>query len=88
MISGSSGGASLAKLREGRQAYVITPRVEDGGSEELASVEEEYEQLANGPLEAFRVDLIDGRMSPAEKRNGHGILSSCPHSSACGNFGD
>ena len=55
------------KLREGRQGYVITPRVEDGESEGLASVEEEYERLANGPLEAFRVDLIHGRMSPSEK---------------------
>ena len=55
------------KLREGRQGYVITPRVEDGESEGLASVEEEYERLANGPLEAFRVDLIHGRMSPSDK---------------------
>lgn len=55
------------KLREGRQGYVITPRVEEDESADLASVEEEYEQLANGPLEAFRVDLIHGRLSPAEK---------------------
>ncbi|MFW6169630.1 MAG: ATP-dependent DNA helicase RecG [Planctomycetota bacterium] len=57
------------KLREGRQAYVIAPRVEEGESATLASVEEKYEQLTNGPLEAFRVDLIHGRMSPAEKNN-------------------
>ncbi len=55
------------KLREGRQGYVVTPRVEDAESAELASAEEEYETLTNGPLEAFRVDLIHGRMTPAEK---------------------
>jgi len=55
------------KLREGRQGYVITPRVEEADSHELANVEDVYEGLANGPLEAFRVDLIHGRMSPAEK---------------------
>ncbi|MFO7905224.1 MAG: ATP-dependent DNA helicase RecG [Planctomycetota bacterium] len=55
------------KLREGRQAYIIAPRVEEDESAALASVEEKYEQLTNGPLEAFRVDLIHGRMSPAQK---------------------
>jgi ATP-dependent DNA helicase RecG len=45
---------------------VITPRVEEG-EKDLASVEAVFEQLANGPLEAFRVDVIHGRMSPAEK---------------------
>ncbi|MHB8863580.1 MAG: ATP-dependent DNA helicase RecG [Pirellulaceae bacterium] len=55
------------KLREGRQAYVITPRVEESTAPEQASVEEVYERLANGPLEAFRVDMIHGRLSSAEK---------------------
>lgn len=55
------------KLHEGRQAYVITPRVEEGQSQELASVQQVYERLTNGPLDAFRVDLIHGRMSSAEK---------------------
>lgn len=55
------------KLREGRQGYVITPRVEEGETPDLTSVAEQYEQLANGPLEEFRIDLIHGRMSPAEK---------------------
>ncbi len=55
------------KLREGRQAYVITPRVEESETPAQASVEEVYERLTNGPLEAFRVDLIHGRMSSSEK---------------------
>jgi ATP-dependent DNA helicase RecG len=55
------------KLREGRQGYVITPRVEESESTTLVSVEEVYERLTNGPLDAFRVDLIHGRMSSADK---------------------
>lgn len=55
------------KLREGRQGYVIVPLVEE--SEQLAatSLEEMFESLANGPLEAFRLGLIHGRMNAEEK---------------------
>jgi len=56
------------KRREGRQGYVIAPLVES--SEDLsqpASVETLFEELANGELEAFRMGLIHGRMSAAEK---------------------
>jgi ATP-dependent DNA helicase RecG len=55
------------KLREGRQGYVIVPLVE--GSEEIqaTSLEETFEALANGELEAFRLGLVHGRMPPAEK---------------------
>ncbi len=55
------------KLRQGRQGFVVTPLVEE--SEELAatSLEETYESLSNGELEAFRLGLIHGRMGPAEK---------------------
>ncbi len=34
---------------------------------EAASLDETYETLANGELEAFRLGLIHGRMAPAEK---------------------
>jgi ATP-dependent DNA helicase RecG len=55
------------KLREGRQAYVIAPLVEESEQLEAASVQAVYEELANGPLEAFRLGLIHGRMSSEEK---------------------
>jgi len=54
------------KLREGRQGYVVTPLVEESDLG-VANLEETYEDLANGELEAFRLGLIHGRMSPAEK---------------------
>lgn len=55
------------KLREGRQGYVIVPRVDASSESDLKSVEEAFEELANGELEAFRVNLVHGRLSSEEK---------------------
>jgi ATP-dependent DNA helicase RecG len=55
------------KLREGRQAYVIVPLVEESENWDAASLNATYESLANGELEAFRLGLLHGRMPPAEK---------------------
>ncbi len=55
------------KLREGRQGYVVAPLVEASENVQAVSVEQAFEALANGPLEAFRLGLIHGRMSTAEK---------------------
>ncbi|MCE9608018.1 MAG: ATP-dependent DNA helicase RecG [Planctomycetia bacterium] len=70
------------KLREGRQAYVIVPYVDSeapagddaegtSGTEstttERASVMRVYESLADGPLAAFRIGILHGRLSNEEK---------------------
>ncbi len=55
------------KLREGRQGYVIAPLVDDSSDLEVLSVESAYENLANGELEAFRIGVLHGRQSTAEK---------------------
>jgi ATP-dependent DNA helicase RecG len=55
------------KLREGRQGYVVTPLVEESEVIQAASLETMYESLANGPLEAFRLGLVHGRMTTDEK---------------------
>jgi ATP-dependent DNA helicase RecG len=55
------------KLREGRQAYVIVPLVEESENWDAASLNATYESLANGELEAFRIGSLHGRMTPAEK---------------------
>ncbi|MEX2118295.1 MAG: ATP-dependent DNA helicase RecG [Pirellulales bacterium] len=55
------------KLREGRQGYVITPLVDGPEEMQEASLEQAFESLVNGPLEAFRLDLIHGRMTAAAK---------------------
>ena len=55
------------KLRQGRQGYVVAPLIEESDELDVASIQAVYESLANGPLEAFRLGLIHGRMSPDEK---------------------
>ncbi len=56
------------RLREGRQAYVVAPLVDESESVSAPSVAEAFEQLTNGELEAFRTGLLHGRMSSAEKQ--------------------
>ncbi len=55
------------KLREGRQGYVVVPMVEESQTRDVASVQAAYEELANGPLETFRLGLVHGRMHSEEK---------------------
>jgi ATP-dependent DNA helicase RecG len=55
------------KLDEGRQAYVVVPLVEESEQLTAVSVQETYEALANGELEAYRLGLIHGRMTSEEK---------------------
>ncbi len=56
------------KLREGRQGYVVTPIIEDSEQLDLVSLEQAYESLANGELEAFKLGLMHGRLSPEQKQ--------------------
>ena len=62
------------RLNEGRQAFVVAPRVsaveptlDDENQEDISSVEEVYEHLSSGPLKDYRVGLLHGRM-PAEDK--------------------
>jgi len=55
------------KLRAGQQAYVVAPLVDESENVAAASVAEAFERLTNGELAAFRVGIIHGRMSAAEK---------------------
>jgi ATP-dependent DNA helicase RecG len=54
------------KLAAGRRGYVVVPAVEES-KRDLASISSAYEELANGPLEAFRLGLVHGRLKPKEK---------------------
>lgn len=55
------------KLRDGRLGYVVVPVIEDS-ERGLQSIASAYEQLANGPLEAFRLGLVHGKM-PSKLQN-------------------
>lgn len=55
------------KLREGRQAFVVTPLVEESENVQATSVDQAFEELTSGELAEFRVDMLHGRMTPLEK---------------------
>jgi ATP-dependent DNA helicase RecG len=57
------------RLREGRQAYFIAPLIEESENVAAPSVSEAFEQLTNGELAEFRLGVLHGRLSPAEKQH-------------------
>lgn len=54
------------KLNEGRQTYVVYPRVEEGGAKDLKTVSKEWETLKK-ELAPHRVALLHGRLRTDEK---------------------
>jgi ATP-dependent DNA helicase RecG len=58
-----------ARLREGRQAYVICPLVSESAKLEAKAAEAEAERLRAGELADFEVELLHGQM-PARGKQG------------------
>jgi ATP-dependent DNA helicase RecG len=57
------------ELKEGRQAYVICPLVEESEAlDDVRAAEELYEELAEEIFPERRVGLLHGRMRPQDKR--------------------
>jgi ATP-dependent DNA helicase RecG len=56
------------RLAEGRQAYVVYPRVEDSGASGLKAVRQEHTRLA-AELAPFDVGLLHGRLPAGEKQD-------------------
>ena len=61
-----------SELKTGRQAYVICPRIDEPDPEketavEMKSVIAEAERLRTGPLREWRIGIMHGKMTPAEK---------------------
>ena len=59
----------LKQIQSGRQAYVVTPRVESDPEAEIVGAEQIYRQLLEGPLAGLRIDLLHGRMDGNEKQS-------------------
>jgi len=55
-----------SKLAEGRQAYVVYPRVETGGQPQIKAVTKEFEGLQR-ELSPYRVGLLHGRLKARDK---------------------
>ncbi len=54
-------------LDAGEQAFIICPLVEESEALDVRSAEEEFHRLRAGPLHAYRLDLLHGRMSGKQK---------------------
>jgi ATP-dependent DNA helicase RecG len=55
------------QLREGRQAFVVCPLVEESEKMQGRAAEVEAERLATGELRDFRIGVIHGQMRSADK---------------------
>ncbi len=55
------------ELRAGRQAFVVCPLVAESEMLQARAATEEYERLRATELAGFEVELLHGRMRPAEK---------------------
>ena len=64
------------RLDEKEQAFVICPLVDESEVLDVRSAEEEFERLRSGPLAAYRLDLLHGRMSGRQKDEVMGRFSS------------
>lgn len=64
------------QVREGRQAYVIYPLVEESEKVDLKAATEMAEHLAQDVFPEFKVALLHGRMKGAEKERVMRVFSS------------
>ena len=55
------------QIKEGRQAYVVCPLVEDSEEIDAKSVMELAESYKNDIFKEYRVEILHGRMKPKEK---------------------
>jgi ATP-dependent DNA helicase RecG len=55
-------------LREGRQAYVVCPLIEQSETSRARAAEHEAERLRNRELRDFRVGCLHGKLKTAERR--------------------
>ncbi len=80
-ITGPQAGKAYEFIRrqvgEGRQAYIVLPQINAGGSDgspidtgagESASVTAEFKRLGEGPLSGLRLTMLHGQMSTEEKQ--------------------
>jgi ATP-dependent DNA helicase RecG len=55
-------------LREGRQAYVVCPLIEQSETSRARAAEQEAERLRRAELRGFRVGCLHGKLRPADRR--------------------
>jgi ATP-dependent DNA helicase RecG len=55
------------EVAAGRQAYVVTPLIEESEKLDASSAEDTYLRLSGGELSGLRLGLLHGRLGPADK---------------------
>ncbi len=55
------------QIRDGRQAYIVCPLIEESETLQTRSAVELARELSEGPLHDVRVEVLHGRLSPAQK---------------------
>src|SRR5262249_20411325 len=55
------------EFRQGRQAFVVCPLVDESERLDLTSAEQHYRELKDGPFRDWKVGLLHGRMAEEEK---------------------
>jgi ATP-dependent DNA helicase RecG len=60
-------GQVRTQIDEGRQVYVVCPLIDESEKLEVASAEATFERLAAVELDGYRLGLLHGRLTPAEK---------------------
>ena len=60
-------GDVRSEVTAGRQAYVVTPLIEESEKLDVASAEQTYERLVHDELQGLRVGLLHGRLGASEK---------------------
>ena len=60
-------GFLRSEIQKGRQAYVVCPLVEESEAVEALPAEAVYDDLRENRLPDLRIELVHGRMKPADK---------------------
>lgn len=55
------------QVAAGRQAFVVCPLIEESEAVQVRSAVELARELAAGPLEGIRLDVLHGRLSPSQR---------------------
>ena len=64
------------ELRNGRQAFVVCPLVEESEALQARAATAEFERLRTGELQDFEVVLLHGQMRPKEKQEAMGAFAA------------
>lgn len=57
------------QIEQGRQGYVVVPRIDASGDEDALGASQVFEQLVRQELAGLRVELLHGRLSSEEKQS-------------------